>query len=99
MCAFFVGDNVEKYMNFAIKEAKKAYKKGEIPIGAVIVKNGKIVAKAHNMKEKQHLSTAHAEILAINKANRKIKNWRLKGCELYVTVEDRKSTRLNSSHR
>ena len=87
MCAFFVGDNVEKYMNLALKEAKKAYKKGEIPIGAVIVKHGKVIAKAHNLKEHHNLSTAHAEILVINKANKKVKNWRLNECELYVTVE------------
>lgn len=78
---------MEKYMEIALKEANKAYKKGEIPVGAVIVKNGKVISKAHNMKESKHISTCHAEILAINKACKKNKNWRLKDCELYVTVE------------
>lgn len=74
-------------MNIALKEANKAYRKGEIPIGAVIVKNGKIIAKAHNLKESSNLSTAHAEILVIKKASKKLKNWRLNDCHLYVTVE------------
>jgi len=78
---------MKKYMELALKEANKAYKKGEIPVGAVIVKNGKVISKAHNMKEKKYISTYHAEILAINKACRKLKNWRLNDCELYVTVE------------
>lgn len=74
-------------MKIALKEANKAYKKGEIPVGAIIVKNGKIISKAHNMKENKHVTTYHAEILAINKACKKLKNWRLNNCELYVTVE------------
>lgn len=74
-------------MNIAIKQANKAFKKKEIPIGAVIVKNGKIISKAYNRMEKKQVSTYHAEILAINKACKKLKNWRLNGCELYVTVE------------
>jgi len=78
---------MEQYMQIALMEAQKAYKKGEIPVGAVIVKNGKIIAKAHNLKESKKLSTAHAEILVINRACKKLKNWRLKGCELYVTLE------------
>ena len=78
---------MEKYMNIALKEAKKAYKKGEIPVGAVIVKNNKIIAKGHNLKEKKKMSTGHAEILVINKACKKLKNWRLNDCELYVTLE------------
>ena len=78
---------MEKYMNLALKEARKAFKHKEIPIGAVIVKNGKVIAKAHNKREGSKISTAHAEIIAINKACRKLKNWRLNECELYVTVE------------
>jgi len=74
-------------MEIAIKEAKKAFKKGEIPVGAVVVKNGKIICKAHNLKETKKLSTAHAEIIAINKACKKNENWRLNDCELYVTLE------------
>ena len=71
----------------ALKEAKKAYKKNEVPIGAVIVKNDKIIARAYNKKEKSNIATQHAEILAIDKACRKVKNWRLNDCTIYVTVE------------
>ena len=77
----------EKWMKEAIKEAKKAYEKLEIPVGAVIVKNGKIIARAHNLKETKQTVTAHAEILAIGKANKKLKNWRLLDCDIYVTLE------------
>lgn len=77
----------ENFMNEALKEAKKAYKKEEIPVGAVIVKNGKIISKAHNLKETKKRTTSHAEIIAINKANKKLKNWRLNDCEMYVTLE------------
>lgn len=75
------------YMELALKEAYKSYKKGDVPVGAVIVKNGKIIAKAHNLKEKKHNPLMHAEIIAINKASRKLKRWRLDDCELYVTME------------
>jgi len=77
----------EKYMRVAIEEAKKAYKLGEVPVGAVIVKNEKIISKAYNKKEKSNMVIAHAEILAINKASKKLKNWRLEDCDLYVTLE------------
>ena len=73
-------------MELALKEAKKAYKKGEIPIGAVIVKNNKIISRAHNLKESKFIVTKHAEILAIEKACKKLKNWRLIGCTIYVTL-------------
>lgn len=76
-----------EYMNLALKEAKKAYKKLEVPIGAVIVKDGKIIAKAHNLREKKQSSLAHAEILAIKEACEKLESWRLDGAELYVTLE------------
>lgn len=76
-----------EYMNLALKEAKKAYKKLEVPIGAVIVKDGKIIAKAHNLREKKQSSLTHAEILAIKKACEKLESWRLDGAELYVTLE------------
>lgn len=75
------------YMELALKEAYKSYKKGDVPVGAVIVKNGKIIAKAHNLKEKKHNPLMHAEIIAINKASKKLKRWRLDDCELYVTME------------
>ena len=77
----------EYYMNIAIKEAKKAYKYEEVPVGAVIVKNNKIVSKAFNKKEKTKNVIKHAEIIAISKACEKIKNWRLEDCEIYVTME------------
>lgn len=77
----------EKFMKEALKEAKKAYDKKEVPIGAVIVKNGKIIARAHNLREIKSLATAHAEILAINKACKKINAWRLEECDMYVTLE------------
>lgn len=75
------------YMELALKEAYKSYKKGDVPVGAVIVKNGKIIAKAHNLKEKKHNPLMHAEIIAINKASKRLKRWRLDDCELYVTME------------
>lgn len=76
-----------KFMKSAIKEAQKAKKNDEVPIGAVITLNGKIIAKAFNNTEKTQLATAHAEILAINKASKKLKSWRLDECEMYVTLE------------
>lgn len=76
-----------KFMNLAIKEAKKAEAEDEVPIGAVIVKDGKVLAKAHNKMEKTQLATAHAEILAIIKACKKLKSWRLDDAEMYVTIE------------
>lgn len=77
----------EKYMHLALLEAKKAYKKGEVPIGAVIVRNNKIISKAHNLIEKKQNSIMHAEIIAISKASKKLKNWRLIDCDMYVTLE------------
>ena len=78
---------MDKFMIAAINEAKKAYKKNEIPVGAVIVKDGKIISRAHNMREKKQSSLAHAEILCIEKACKKLNNWRLEGCQMYVTLE------------
>ena len=77
----------EYYMKQALKEAEKAYKKLEVPVGAIIVKDGKIVARAHNLKETKNDTTKHAEILAIEKASKKLGNWRLIDCEMYVTLE------------
>jgi len=74
-------------MNEAYKEAKKAYLEDEVPVGCVIVKDEKIIARAHNRKEKKNCAIYHAEIECINKATRKLDNWNLKGCELYVTLE------------
>lgn len=77
----------EKFMREAIKEARKAYNKLEIPVGAVIVKNGKIISRAHNVKEEKKDTTKHAEIIAIQKASKKLQSWRLTDCEMYVTLE------------
>lgn len=74
-------------MKLALKEAKKAYDKGEVPVGAVIVKDGKVIAKAYNLKEVKNDTTNHAEILAIKKASKKLNSWRLIDCEMYVTLE------------
>ena len=74
-------------MKAALAQAKKARDIDEVPIGAVIVFNDKIIARAHNQKEKSKKAFAHAEILAIEKANKKIGDWRLSECELYVTIE------------
>lgn len=75
------------YMSIALQEAKKAYSKGEVPIGAVIVKDNVIIAKAHNLKENNKCVIAHAEILAIEKACRVLGDWRLNGANMYVTME------------
>jgi len=77
----------EEYMREALLEAQKALDKGEVPIGAVMVQSGEIVARAHNLKEELKDPTAHAEILAIQEATRKLKKWRLNDCTLYVTLE------------
>lgn len=76
-----------KFMYAALKEAIKSYGKEEIPVGAVIVKDGKIIARGHNLKETKKDTTNHAEIIAIRKASKKIKSWRLTGCTMYVTLE------------
>jgi tRNA(adenine34) deaminase len=75
------------YMNQAIKQAKKSYKKGEVPVGAIIVVDNKIIARAHNTVEKKKSFLCHAEILALTKATKKLKKWRLDDCILYTTME------------
>ena len=77
----------EKFMKEALKEAKKAYDKLEVPVGAVIVKNGKVIARSHNLKETKKDTTKHAEILVIEKASKKLGAWRLLDCDMYVTLE------------
>lgn len=79
--------NNEKWMKEAIKQAKKAAQKDEVPIGCVIVKDDQIIARAYNKREMKQCSTAHAEILAIEKACKKLGSWRLENCDLYVTLE------------
>lgn len=76
-----------KFMLEALKEAKIAASKGEVPVGAVIVKDDEIIAKAHNMREQKQNALSHAEIEAINIACKKLGSWRLDECELYVTLE------------
>lgn len=75
------------YMKEAIKEAYKAKDKDEVPVGAIIVKDGQIIARAHNLRENLKSPLAHAEVLAIEEASRYLGDWRLNGCELYVTLE------------
>ena len=75
------------YIGLAIEQAKKATKKGEVPIGAVIVRNNKVVASAYNRRERKQNALAHAEVLAINKACKKLRSWRLDDCVMYVTLE------------
>ncbi len=75
------------YMKVAFEEAKKAYLKDEVPVGCVIVYDGKIIAKSYNKREKNNTTCAHAEMLAIKKANKKLKSWRLEDCDIYITLE------------
>ena len=77
----------EKFMTLALKEAKKAAAADEVPVGAVVVKEGVVIARAHNEKEKRNCAVYHAEILAISRAAKKLGNWWLEGCTLYVTLE------------
>ena len=77
----------EKYMKEAIKEAKKAYKLKEVPIGCVIVYQGKIIGRGYNRRNTDKSTLSHAEITAIRKASKYIGDWRLEGCTLYVTLE------------
>ena len=91
MCALNVVKGMKltmnKYIEIALNEAKKSLKTDDVPIGAVIVENGKIIAKGHNTREKTHIITKHAEINAIEKACKKKKTWHLDNCILYVTLE------------
>lgn len=80
-------EKVIKYMKEALKEAEKAQLIDEVPIGCVIVKDDKIIARGHNQRETKQSPIGHAEIIAINKASKKLKSWRLEGCDIYVTLE------------
>lgn len=75
------------FMRLALEEALKAYKKDEVPVGAIIVRNGDIISRAHNLKETTRDPTAHAEMLVIREASKRLKNWRLLDTTLYVTKE------------
>lgn len=77
----------EKYMREALRQAKKAYALGEVPIGCVIVHEGKIIGRGYNRRNTDKNTLSHAEITAINKASKKIGDWRLEDCTLYVTLE------------
>lgn len=77
----------EDFMKLALLEARKAFKKGEVPIGAVVVKEGKVLAKAHNTRQRSKNAVNHAEIIAISKACKKNRDWRLENTEIYVTLE------------
>jgi tRNA(adenine34) deaminase len=74
-------------MREALREARKAAGKGEVPVGAVIVKGGRVLGRGHNLTEAKQSALTHAEMLALSKATRKMKSWRLIGCDLYVTLE------------
>jgi len=76
-----------KYMKAALREAEKAYQKGEVPVGAVVVYEDKIIARAHNLREDKQQFHSHAEFLAMMKASKKIGSWRLEDCDVYVTLE------------
>ncbi len=80
-------NNPEYFMTLALKEAKKAYAKGEIPVGCVITYQGDVIAKAHNTRVAEQSILGHAEINAIKKANKKLNSWMLDDCTLYVTLE------------
>lgn len=77
----------EKYMREALRQAKKAYQLGEVPIGCVIVHEGKIISRGYNRRNTDKSTLSHAEITAIRRASKKIGDWRLEGCTLYVTLE------------
>ncbi|EEW36398.1 tRNA adenosine(34) deaminase TadA [Granulicatella adiacens ATCC 49175] len=77
----------EFFMREALKEAQKAYDQEEVPIGAVVVLNGEIIGRGHNLREKEQDATLHAEIKAIRQANQHLGSWRLEDCELFVTLE------------
>ncbi|RMG73940.1 MAG: nucleoside deaminase [Nitrospirae bacterium] len=75
------------FMEIALSEAREAFRKDEVPVGALVVKEGEIIAKAHNLRETLNDPTAHAELIAIREASRKLRNWRLTNTTLYVTKE------------
>ncbi len=75
------------FMSLALEQAKIAFEKGEVPVGAIIVLNNEIIASAYNKTEAERDATAHAEILAIKEASKKIDSWRLNECEMFVTIE------------
>ncbi len=83
----YSSDDDESFMRVALDEAEQAALEDEIPVGAVCVKNGRVISRAHNARESTHDPTSHAELLAIRRAAKALKTWRLNGCTLYVTLE------------
>ncbi|MBI2371935.1 MAG: tRNA adenosine(34) deaminase TadA [Deltaproteobacteria bacterium] len=77
----------EPYMDLALREARRAARQGEVPIGAVLVRDHAVIARAHNTRERTHDPTAHAEVMAMRRGARRLASWRLVGCTLYVTLE------------
>ena len=77
----------QRMMRLALREAQRGAREGEVPVGAILVRNGRIVARTHNRPIHLHDPTAHAEILALRRAAQKLRNYRLEGCDLYVTIE------------
>ena len=77
----------EKYMKIALEEAQKSFQAGDVPVGAIVVCNDQIIARAHNFKEKNKNAVEHAEILAISQACQKMNTWHLENCTIYVTLE------------
>lgn len=77
----------ERFMRMALKQAQVSYKADEVPIGAVVVKNGEVIARAHNTRNASKNAVEHAELVAIQRACKKLGDWRLSGCDLYVTLE------------
>lgn len=80
-------DRNEKFMRIALKEAQKAFLLNEVPVGCVIVKDDKIIARGHNLRENNVDVSAHAEIVTLRKANKKLEDWQLVDCEIFVTLE------------
>lgn len=77
----------ERFMRLALKQAQVSYKNDEVPIGAIVVKNGQVIARAHNTRNASRNAVEHAELVAIERACKKLNDWRLTGCDLYVTLE------------
>ena len=77
----------EQWMRIALEEAQQAAQEGEVPVGAVLVKDGQEICRAHNRREAEHDPTAHAELLCLREGARRLGDWRLRGCTLYVTLE------------
>lgn len=79
--------NDEKFMRLALEQARQAYGRDEVPVGAVVVKNGQVIAAASNSRNASHSAVEHAELVAIERACKALDDWRLVGCDLYVTLE------------